>query len=143
MTKVILVAIDLGHKAVEAKVLRKARQLADWEGGMLAVLTVVPDLQMSIMGTYFQEEQIHEALEESQRDLHLFIEETVGRDSETKHIIATGTVYEQILKTASELKAELIVMGAHRPDLTDFLVGPNAARVVRHAKCSVLIVRQE
>ena len=37
--------------------------------------------------------------------------------------------------------ATLIVIGAHRPDLKDYLLGPHAARVVRHAECSVLVVR--
>jgi nucleotide-binding universal stress UspA family protein len=38
------------------------------------------------------------------------------------------------------LNATLIVMGAHRPAFQDYLIGPNAARVVRHAKCSVLVL---
>lgn len=32
-------------------------------------------------------------------------------------------------------------MAAHRPALKDYLLGPNAARVVRHSNCSVLVVR--
>ncbi len=32
-------------------------------------------------------------------------------------------------------------IGSHRPELKDYLLGPNAARVVRHANCSVLVVR--
>ena len=39
------------------------------------------------------------------------------------------------------IKADLIVMGSHRPELRDYLLGPNAARVVRHAPCSVVVVR--
>jgi nucleotide-binding universal stress UspA family protein len=35
----------------------------------------------------------------------------------------------------------VIVLASHRPELKDYLLGPNAARVVRHAKCSVLVVR--
>jgi nucleotide-binding universal stress UspA family protein len=35
----------------------------------------------------------------------------------------------------------MIVMASHRPELKDYLLGPNAARVVRHAECSVLVVR--
>ncbi|MEP3300223.1 MAG: universal stress protein, partial [Pseudoruegeria sp.] len=38
-------------------------------------------------------------------------------------------------------KADLIVIGAHRPDFKDYLLGPNAARVVRHSECSVYVVR--
>ncbi len=31
---------------------------------------------------------------------------------------------------------------AHRPEMDDYLLGSHAARVVRHAPCSVFIVRQ-
>jgi nucleotide-binding universal stress UspA family protein len=50
-------------------------------------------------------------------------------------------VYEEILATARDLKADLIVMASHRPELKDYLLGPNAARVVRHSDVSVLVVR--
>jgi nucleotide-binding universal stress UspA family protein len=52
-----------------------------------------------------------------------------------------GTIYQLIIKTADRLEIDLIVMTAHRPSLKDYLVGPNAARVSRHADCSVLILR--
>lgn len=34
------------------------------------------------------------------------------------------------------------IMAVGHPDLAQYLLGPNAARVVRHATCSVLVVRQ-
>lgn len=40
------------------------------------------------------------------------------------------------------LGADLIVMASQRPELKDYLLGPNAARVVRHAEQSVLVVRE-
>jgi nucleotide-binding universal stress UspA family protein len=33
------------------------------------------------------------------------------------------------------------VIGSHRPSMAIYLIGSNAARIVRHAKCSVLVVR--
>ena len=33
-------------------------------------------------------------------------------------------------------------MSANRPELKDYLLGPNAARVVRHSDVSVLVVRE-
>ena len=42
---------------------------------------------------------------------------------------------------AKEIGADLIVMGSHRPELADYLLGANAAKVVRHADCSVMVVR--
>ncbi len=42
---------------------------------------------------------------------------------------------------AKDLKIDHVVMGAHRPSLADYLLGPNSARVARHAGCSVTVVR--
>ena len=36
---------------------------------------------------------------------------------------------------------DVIVMASHQPKFSDYLLGSTAARVVRHAKCSVLIAR--
>ena len=46
------------------------------------------------------------------------------------------------MKAADKLKCDLIVMASHRPELKDYLLGPNAARVVRHARQSVFVVRE-
>jgi len=53
----------------------------------------------------------------------------------------TGNAYDEILRVAEADGASLIVIGAHKPDFRDYLLGPNAARVVRHSKCSVFVVR--
>jgi nucleotide-binding universal stress UspA family protein len=45
------------------------------------------------------------------------------------------------MRLADKLGCDAIVMAAHRPELRDYLLGPNAARVVRHANQSVLVVR--
>ena len=37
--------------------------------------------------------------------------------------------------------ADVIVIASHDPGLADYLLGSVAARVVRHAHCSVLVVR--
>ena len=55
--------------------------------------------------------------------------------------LLAAQVYEAILNIARKTGADLIVVAAHRPELKDYLLGPNAARVVRHANCSVLVVR--
>ena len=36
----------------------------------------------------------------------------------------------------------MIVMASHDPVLSDYLLGSVAARVVRHAHCSVLVARK-
>ena len=55
--------------------------------------------------------------------------------------VAAGSVYHAILDTAKAIDADLIVMASHRPQMSDYLIGPNSSHVVRHAKIAVLVVR--
>ena len=41
-----------------------------------------------------------------------------------------------------EAETDLIVLGSHRPSMATYFLGSNAKTVARHAKCSVLIVRE-
>ena len=56
-------------------------------------------------------------------------------------IVREGSIYAEILSASRELGVDLIVMASHRPEMKDYLIGSNAARVVRHAPCSVMVVR--
>jgi nucleotide-binding universal stress UspA family protein len=53
----------------------------------------------------------------------------------------SGGVYHELLRDATEWGADLIVVGSHRPVMSDYLLGSNAKTIVRHAQCSVLVVR--
>lgn len=137
----VLVAIDLTQPEEQKAVLKRARQLADLEGIRLSVVTVLPDFRMSMVSTYFSDDHTHEIVEESRVALHKFIEDTIGDDDKVKHVIRVGKTYEEILITAEDLNAQMIVVGAHKPNFRDYLIGPNAAQIARHAPCSVYIVR--
>jgi len=53
-----------------------------------------------------------------------------------------ASIYAEILGAAEAAEADLVVVGSHRPAMKDYLLGTNAARVVRHARCSVLVARE-
>ena len=143
MTKTVLAAIDLVHPDTHAAILSRAEATAAQDGARLVVVTVVPDFGMSIVGSFFDASAEQEALKQAAANLHGAVAAVLGedRDREIRHIVRHGTTYQEILDTAKEQDATLIVMGAHKPDFRDYLLGPNAARVARHAKCSVFIVR--
>ncbi|MCP3868497.1 MAG: universal stress protein [Gammaproteobacteria bacterium] len=52
-----------------------------------------------------------------------------------------SSIYSDILADAERSGADLIVIASHQPELSDYLLGSNAAKVVRHAKCDVYVVR--
>jgi len=142
MTKHILCAVDLTHMDTEATLLQRAAELATFYGATLSVVTVVPDYGMSIVGSFFKEGTMKAAVKEADKQLHAFVKTHVPDMKNVQHIVEVGAnVYEMILDAIKRADADLVVMGAHRPELMDRLQGPNSARVARYAKCSVLIVR--
>lgn len=141
MTKHVLCAVDLTHLESEGALLRRAFDLAGFYGASLSVVTVVPDYGMTIVGSYFKEGTMKSAVTAANEQLHAFVAKTLPEGSQVQHIVEVGTAYEQILEAIARSHADLVVMGAHKPNLMDKLQGPNSARVARHAPCSVLVVR--
>jgi universal stress protein A len=65
-----------------------------------------------------------------------------ARGVEARALFATGPAPETIVDTATEERADLIVIGTHgRTGLTRLVIGSVAERVVRIAPCPVLIVK--
>lgn len=143
MSKVILCAIDISNPGEDAKVLEIAGKLADLDNAQLDVVTVLPDFGMSMVGSFFNQDHHNEAIKSARDLLKQEVENSTIKTDKTKvrHVVSTGKAYDEVLKVAKETKADLIVVGAHKPDFKDYLLGPNAARIVRHSTCSVFVVR--
>lgn len=139
----ILLAIDINNPKTQAKAVETAVRFAKMESATLHVITVVPSFGMSIVGSYFPEGFETKAIESTRQHLHDYTKAHIPTEIPLQHIVAHGTIYEEILKAAREQSVDLIVMASHRPELSDYLLGPNAARVVRHADCSVMVVRDD
>jgi len=141
MYKHILLAVDLEHEKTWEKSLPITVEYAEAFGSTLHVMTVVPDFGMSIVSSFFPKDHQQQALDHAVERLREWVSDNVPDKIPVQHIVGHGTPYEEILRVAGENPIDLIVMGSHRPTMEDYLLGPNAARVVRHANCSVLVVR--
>lgn len=143
MTKTVLCAIDVSNGTVDQMVVQQAHRLAEIDGAQLDVITALPDYGMSLVGSFFDKDHHDRAMSQAKELLVAMVTEAIGPDAnaKTRHLVATGNAYEEILKAARASNADLIVIGAHKPDLKDYLLGPNASRVVRHSDCSVYVVR--
>ena len=141
MYKDILLPIDLNHECSWQKALPVALEYCRAFGSQLHVLTVLPDYGMALVGSYFPEGFEAKHRERLSKQLHKFVKENVPAEFKVQHIVAEGSPYKEILAAAERIGADLIVMASHRPEIADFLLGPNAERVVRHSKRSVLVVR--
>jgi len=140
MYKTILVAIDLEHSAHSPRVLLATKSIAEANGADVYLLNVVAAAP-AIVSQYLHEN--YEQLTSGQAGKEL-ADLAAGLDLETGKVsclIRFGTVYEEVLAAAEVVEADLIITGSHHPNVSDYLLGSNASRVVRHSACSVLVVR--
>ena len=56
-------------------------------------------------------------------------------------VVRIGAVHPELLSEAEDWGADLIVVGAHKRSMATYLLGSSAAAIVRHATCTVMVVR--
>ncbi len=141
MYKRIILAVDLADTSSTPKGLPEALELAKVGGGDLKLVNVqpvVPATFMEYVPADFDAEQTKRAKEALEGIL-------AGIDLPANHKSAAaraGGIYHELLQEAQDWNADLIVVGSHRPVMSDYLLGSNAKTIVRHAQCSVLVVRE-
>ena len=143
MSTSVLCAVDVSNGDDDLNTIQVAARMADLEGAQLDVIAVVPDFGLSQVGSFFNKDHHEQLVGHAKEELNTLVTKALdaSQNDKVRHVIATGRAYEEVLSLAEKSKASLIVVGAHTSDLSDYLLGPNAARVVRHAKCSVYVVR--
>mgnify|MGYP001814854571 FL=1 len=135
----ILLPIDLGEASSWEEALPTAVDPAQHSGGKLHIVTIVPDEPPQL--AWLPEDYSSKMIAYANTQLAKLIETNVPEQMGAQPHVRQGTVYSEIVKLARELEIDLIVMASQRPELKDYLLGPNAARVVRHAACPVLVIR--
>lgn len=141
MFKNILVPIDITHSESSKMTLDAAAKLADASGASLTLLHViadVPNLVVAQLPSDFAEKASADAIKQLEG-----VASGAGlKAGSFKTAVAHGSAYQEILEMARGIGADLVVIASHKPELSDYLLGSVAAKVVRHAKCSVLVVRK-
>lgn len=136
MYKNVLVALDLSDETMDNRLLAAAEKLAGEDGHLKCIhvveniptyvlVEVPPDLMKNVVGA-------------ASEDLKKRVE-AAGLSAKSQ--VKSGKPADVILAAASDMGAEVIVVGSHKPGMQDLFLGSVAARVVRHAECDVLVRR--
>jgi nucleotide-binding universal stress UspA family protein len=135
MYKTIIIPIDMSHMERVQSMVDAARNLGPKAELILvnAIETIPSHIQAEIPVGLIQDSMKH-----SRKALEKVAANVSGKVSVE---MAEGHAASAILDIADEKKADAIVIASHKPGWQDYLIGSTAARVVRHAKCSVLVVR--
>jgi nucleotide-binding universal stress UspA family protein len=140
MFRTILVPVDVSDLDTAQPAIDKAVELAEVSDGsirLIYVRSIVPVTFMEFVPPEFEIEQQREA-----EAALAAVAARVPLPKERVSITVTmGSIYHDVLAEADRIGADLIVVGSHRPSMATYLLGSNAATIVRHARCSVLVVR--
>jgi nucleotide-binding universal stress UspA family protein len=134
--RTILCPIDFDVNSLAA--LDMARDLARDNGAILYMLhVVIPPYPLLISPPFLAHRERQYAamrLDEIARD--------ALRDVNHSVVLKTGEPAGQIINTAAEIEADLLIMATHgRTDVPRFFLGSVAEKVVRESPCPVLTVR--
>ena len=141
MYRTILVPVDLSDLEIASPAIDAAVRLAEWTGAALRLVNVqqmLPATYMDYVPPDFDAQQ-REWADKEMAEVRAKVRLPPDRVS---MVVRIGGIYPEILAEAEEWGADLIVIGSHRPAMSTYLLGSNAKTVVRHAKCSVLVVRE-
>lgn len=134
MYQKIILALSLEH-GISEQAIKLARNLKN-DGGEIIAIHVYEPLQGSA-STYVSKEAVADALEHAKDALASRVADQPDVQSE----LIKGHSGRAITDHAKKVGADCIIIGSHKPGLRDFLLGSTAARVVRHAQCSVHVLR--
>lgn len=137
MYKKILVPVEPSHTEKHALALDMARQLSDEAGAEITVLTVIEP----VPGYFAMSGSLPEIQMQAADQTLASLKEIVGDDDNVKAKVLHGHAATEIIAYAEQAGSDCIVVASHRPGLADYLIGSTAARVVRHAPCSVHVMR--
>jgi nucleotide-binding universal stress UspA family protein len=132
---------DVSHKAV-----RYIKQLKGAGAQEVIVLHVIDEKEFlalsRVAGQYLQiTEQIEKEVAEEMAAIEA---EMTAEGFRVKLKVKTGKPFKEIMATAAEEKASLIIMGSHgRSNIEEMLMGSVSENVIRHAKVPLLVISRE
>lgn len=142
--KRILVPLDFSDSSKKA--LSYARPFAEQFGAEVTLLHVVERAATS-ESYYFIPPGLEEANMRREQDLRTKLcelrEQEIGAEIRGDAIVQFGEPCHEIVRVAEDEQTDLIILATHGyTGLKHALLGSTAERVVRHAPCPVLIVRE-
>ena len=140
MFKNVIVAVDLEHETPIDNLLRVASDIANLYGARVHLLNVI-GAAPAVISQFLPENYEKMASEQIEKDIAVLAAKVDLAEGAATSSVRFGGVYQEILAHAAKSGADLIIVASHKPNVGDYLLGSTAARIVRHASCSTLVVR--
>lgn len=130
----ILVPMALDHN-VSPQTLEVAQALRGPSGKIIALH--VYETPSGSVSAYLDETTVRAGFDTAK----LQLTEKLSGAADVEPVIVNGHSARTIIDFATENGVDCIVIGSHKPGLSDYFLGSTASRVVRHAPCAVHVQR--
>jgi universal stress protein F len=141
--KKILYPIDIEPGDASQHALPDVAEMARQWKAELYILYVLPGFGMPIVASFFPPDAEQKMVAKAREMLDEFCKEHVHEDIPVTPFVAEGTPYEEILRESAQLGVDLIVIPERgRAKTAHLLLGSTANKVVQHAGCAVLVLRE-
>jgi nucleotide-binding universal stress UspA family protein len=131
----ILVPVSFDEERDAKRAIDVARRLATTDARitLLHVIEQLPTYALTSAATGY--------LEEARRTVTQELEALASGIENCASVVVEGHAAREILEYTRDHGSDCIVVASHRPGMQDYFLGSTAAHVVRHAGCSVHVVR--
>ncbi|WP_050602523.1 universal stress protein [Ruegeria sp. 6PALISEP08] len=136
MYKKVLVPMALDH-GLSQHTLDVARALTENEAEIIALH--VYEMPHGSVSAFLDKSVVAEGFDRARLTLLKKVEGLSG----VKPVIVKGHTARTIIDYAVDNEVDCIVIGSHKPGLSDYFLGSTASRVVRHAPCAVHVHRRQ
>ncbi len=142
MYQTIIMPVDVFEMELSDKAIRHAEFLAQ-QDGIIHLLHVLPGSATFGLHRFAADmRRFEEHIEqEAKTRLKTMVSHFSIDPSRIRTHVCFGNVRDVVNEVASELKADIVVIGSRNPSISTHLLGSNASNVIRHAYIPVLVVR--
>lgn len=141
--KKIIVPIDFSKHSENA--LKTAALLAKKSNATLIVLHMLnlQEISLSESPSYQQEKSVF-YLKLAEQKIEKFLDKPYLENIKVTPLIKHYKVFNEINTIATEIKADLIVMGSHgATGLKEFFIGSNTEKVIRSSEIPILVIKNQ
>lgn len=141
MYKKLLIAIDLNHLDSAKFVVDTALNLTNRNpDAIYRVVSIIEPVDDSFISAFLPKNFDKSVIEEANKALHHFTRTHFPEEAKVQHIVAHGTIYEEINRIADEKAVDLIIMlASSKPNAKG--LSSNTVKVARNSTKPILILK--